>query len=271
RAASPQPASRVPTAPGPRLLGALLEAGTDDDVWGTYHERIVALVRELVESNGDLLEELLLSLQDALEGNEWPPKRLRLAAVAACAEVLPDALNAALQREELEALLVKGTRDADSHSSRRFAITALSHLREATPAVVEVLLKASQDVRLVQADAVKAAARFRHLSETFSYEDSLTPLAEALTGPSGARAYVAAQLLAALGSSPAALEVPGLRERIAAILADALRQPNAEREVYLDKELEWGYAWGYAVEIEPQGPLSQALFAALVKIWGLPE
>jgi len=243
---------------GPRLLGALLEAGTDDDVWGTYHERIVALVRELVESNGDLLEELLLSLQDTLEGNEWPPKRLRLAAVAACAEVLPDALNAALHHEKLNALLVKGTQDADSHSSRRFAITALSHLREATPAVVEVLLKASQDVRLVQADAVKAAARFRHLSETFSYEDSLTPLAEALTGPSGARAYVAAQLLAALGSSPAALEVPGLRERIAAILADALRQPNAEREVYLD-------------ETSFQGPLSQALFAALVKIWGLPE
>jgi hypothetical protein len=138
----------------------------------------------------------------------------------------------------------------------------LSHLREATPVVIEVLLTASQDVSYVQQDAVEAAARFRHLSDEFSHEESLTPLTEALTSESGARAYVAARLLAALGSSPAALEVPGLRERIAEILANVLKHPNAEQEVYLMSS---------SSNIEHKGPLSQALFAALVKVWGLPD
>jgi hypothetical protein len=220
-----------------------------------------------VESNGDLLRDLLLSLQDALDGSDWPPKRIRLAAVAVCADAMPDALNNALDRDELASLLVEGTRDAGSHNSRRFAVTALSHLREATPAVIEVLLTASQDVSLVQQDAVEAAARFRHLSDEFSHDKALAPLAEALTGASGAWAYVAARLLTALGSSPAALEVPGLRERIAGMLADALRHPDAGREVYLFETSRWSSE----AKIESQGPLSQALFAALVEVWGLPE
>jgi hypothetical protein len=247
---------------GPHLLRALLQAGTDDAPgWDQYHQHITDLVCELVESNGDLLQDLLLSLEDALEDRGWPAKQIRLAAVAACADAMPDALNNALDRDELESLLIEGTRDAGSHNSRRFAVTALSHLREATPVVIEVLLTASQDVSLVQQGAVEATARFRHLSDEFSHDEALAPLAEALTGASGARAYVAARLLAALGSSPAALEVPGLRERIAGMLAEALRQPNAEREVYL---------FGSS-RIKSQGPLSQALFAALVEVWGLPE
>jgi hypothetical protein len=260
-------ATELDNLDGPHLLRALLQAGTDEDVWDSYHERIVNLVRELVESNGDLLRDLLLSLQDALDGSDWPPKRIRLAAVAACADAMPDALNNALDRDELESLLIEGTRDAGSYNSRRFAVTALSHLREATPVVIEVLLTASQDVSLVQQDAVEATARFRHLSDEFSHDEALAPLVEALTGASGARAYVAARLLAALGSSPAALEVPGLRERIAGMLAEALRQPNADREVYLF-ELS---ILGSKARIKSKGPLSQALFAALVEVWGLPE
>lgn len=95
----------------------------------------------------------------------------------------------------------------------------------------------------------------------FDHEEALAPLAESLTGASGAAAYVAAHLLAALGSSPAALGVPGLRERIALLLSDALRHPDAGREVYLFS----------GSSIESKGPLSQALFAALVQVWGLPE
>ena len=247
---------------GPHLLRALLQAGTDDDFWDSYHERIANLVRALAESNGDLLQDLLLSLQDALADDDWPPKRIRLAAVAACADAMSDAFNNAMGRDELESLLVEGTGDAGSHNSRRSAVTALSHLWEATPVVIEVLLTASQDVSYVQQDAVEAAARFRHLSDEFSHEESLTPLTEALTSESGARAYVAARLLAALGSSPAALEVPGLRERIAEILANVLKHPNAEQEVYLMSS---------SSNIEHKGPLSQALFAALVKVWGLPD
>jgi hypothetical protein len=196
-----------------------------------------------------------------LDGSDWPPKRIRLAAVAACADAMPDALNDALRRLSAGDLLLEGAQEAQSHTARRQSVTTLSHLREATPAVIEVLLTASQDVSLVQQDAVEAAARFRHLSDEFSHDEALASLVEALTGASGARAYVAARLLAALGSSPAALEVPGLRERIAGMLAEALRQPNAEREVYL---------FGSS-RIKSQGPLSQALFAALVEVWGLPE
>jgi hypothetical protein len=130
-----------------------------------------------------------------------------------------------------------------------------------------VLLTASQDMHLVQQDAINAAERFRHLSESFTYENALAPLAGALSGESGAKAYVAVQLLAALGSSPAALEVPGLRARIAEILARTLRQPDADRDVYL---FERGRRRS-EVDIEYKGPLSQAIFAALVEVWGLPE
>jgi hypothetical protein len=202
-----------------------------------------------------------------LAGGEWPSKRIRLAAVAACAEAMPDALNDALRRLDAADLLLEGAREAESHTARRQSVTTLSHLREATPDAVAALLAASQDVSLVQQDAVAAAARFRHLSERFSHQEALAPLAEALTGASGARAYVAAHLLAALGSSPAALEVPGLRERIAELLAGALRHPDAGREVYLFEPS----AWGGNATIRSQGPLSQALFAALVTVWGLPE
>lgn len=52
------------------LLIALLCAGTNDDVWGEYHERVVALVRALVETDGTLLEALLLALEEALAGGE---------------------------------------------------------------------------------------------------------------------------------------------------------------------------------------------------------
>jgi len=243
------------------LLTALLRAGTDDDLWGGYHERVVALLRALVEGDGTLLEALLLALEEALAGGEWPPTRIALAAVAACAEVMPDALNKALRDREQGDLLVRGTRQAESHTARRQAITALSHLRQATPEVVAVLLAAARDVAPVQKDAVAAAARFRHLSRAFAGEDALQPLAEALTGPSGAAAYIAARLLGALGSSPAAIEVPGLREEIARLLGDACRHPNAQQEVYL-------FDGG---EIRSEGPLSQTLLAELGRVWGLPE
>jgi len=245
------------------LLGALLHAGTDDDVWGDDHERIVALIRELVQGGDEaLLRQLLHALRRTLDGSEWPPKRVALAAVATCAEVMPDALNDALPRDELEPLLVEGAHDAESFSSRRYAVTAMSHLRVATPAVLTALLAAAGDVARVQQDAVEAAARFRHLSQAFTEAEALAPLVTALTGPSGARAYLAARVLAALGRSPAALQVAGLRERVAATLADALRHPDAGQEVYLLSQ------YG---SIQGKGSLSQALFAALVEVWGLPE
>ncbi len=105
------------------LLTALLRAGMDDDDWDKYHKRVVVLVRALVETDGTLLEALLLALEEALDGGEWPPTRIALAAVAACAEAMPDALNKALRDREQGDLLVWGMRDTGSHDSRRFGGT----------------------------------------------------------------------------------------------------------------------------------------------------
>ena len=66
-------------------------------------------------------------------------------------------------------------------------------------------------------------------------------------------------------SGPAALERPGLRNRILRILVRALRQPGAAREVYLMRT-EWRQ-----IRIEHEGTLAQALFGALVQVAGLPE
>ncbi len=176
---------------------------------------------------------------------------------------MPAAFNQARpRREELEALLLNGVRVADSHTSRRRAITALGRLRVATPQVFEALLAAAWDVAAVQEDAIAAAGLFRHLSRRFSSdpEASLAPLVEALGGDSTARAY-----LAALGTAPGVLAVPGLREKIAGHLSAALRRPDAGREVYLFKQ-----SWLGESRIESQGPLSKTLFEALVQVWGLP-
>ena len=82
-----------------------------------------------------------------------------------------------------------------------------------------------------------------------------------MQGESLATAYLAAQFLAALGRSPAGLGIEKLRERIATILSNALRHPNAKREVYL---LEWG-------KITSKGSLAQALYVALGQVVALPE
>ncbi len=119
--------------PPAALLAGLLAAGTDDDGWGEYHEAIVHLVAALVQEVDGLLAELLAALQNALAGEAWEPRRIALAAIAQCAAAMPDALN--LREEETADLLVAGTRDAGSHNSRRFGITALSHLSTLTPAI----------------------------------------------------------------------------------------------------------------------------------------
>jgi hypothetical protein len=252
------------------LLAALLRAGTDNDGWDDFHERIVALVRELVEKSDRVpLGNLLAALETALDGDEWPPKRIALAAVAACAEVMPETLNNALPRVDLEAMLIESARVADSFTARRQAVNTLSHLHTATPAAIAALLAASRDVAAVQQDAVAAAARFQHFASDFAEADALDPLVTALHGESAAGAYVAARLLAALGSAPAAVEVPELRERISGILSEALRKERVKRDVYLLEPSGW---WtGGPSPIEHKGALAQALFDALVQVAGLPE
>ncbi|HBY96208.1 MAG TPA: hypothetical protein DEP84_20020, partial [Chloroflexi bacterium] len=87
-----------------------------------------------------------------------------------------------------------------------------------------------------------------------------------LTGESAATAYLAAQLLAALGRSPAVVGVAGLRQRVAGLLSEALRHPNARREVYLLGRPKRGEE-----RIEARGTLARALLDALGQVVELPE
>ena len=234
-------------------LAALLAAGTDDDVWGAYHERVVRAARALLVAwPDDLFAPLLDHLEDALTAaDDWPPRRIALAVTAAAAEALPAHFGRRADPTRLEGHLVQAARDAESFSTRRFALTALSHLRRVTPAVAGALLAALRDAGRVQQDALAAAERFR-LAEG----DIVPALAAALQEESAATAYAAAQVLAALGrSAQAAAHRPAIIEALAAALRDA----RSRRGVYvLDKEQKIKYL----------GRLDEAFYRVLVQVTG---
>ncbi|MDQ7029788.1 MAG: hypothetical protein Q9O62_08440 [Ardenticatenia bacterium] len=196
-----------------------------------------------------LLERLEIALVDG-EG-DWPPRRIALAVVAAVAEALPARFRRRADPARWEGLLTRATREAESFSTRRFALTALSHLRRATPAVAEALRAALRDVGRVQEDALAAAERFR-LAEG----DLVAALAEGLYDESAAAAYATARLLAGLGR--ARESTAEQRQAILRALAAALRDPRARRHVYV---LERG-------EIKHLGWLDEALYQALVQVVG---
>jgi hypothetical protein len=220
------------TIPSPTsCLMTLLDAGTDDEPWhDIYHQIIAVAIRIQLERPPDHLQWLLKRLQQALEQKDWQTHRIMLAAVAACAEAMPTALQQAAQGK-LESLLVRGTLDAKSYDSRRFALTALSYLGTVTSAVVAALLAGCQDDNeIVQQDAIEAASRFQ------SIEDDLLPtLVSALTGESAHTAYAVVQLLGRLGIS-AAGEAAGLRGQIIEALVNALKDPSSQREVMVAGE-----------------------------------
>jgi len=249
----------------PARLAACLAAGADDDGWGDYHSTIAVLIALTVQRHDGLLAALLDALEVALAGDKdaWPPRRIALAALAAAAGAMPDALNDALADRGGSELLTAAARDANSHNSRRFAVRALSHLRALTPAALATLRAAAGDLEPVQREAVAAVARFRHLAEDFDVDAALAELVAALHGPSAAGAYLAAGLLGALGSAPAARQQPGLRQRIEALLTAAYRAPGAQRTVYLLT----GSSGGYSA----RGTVAAACLEALIRVTGLPE
>ncbi len=244
------------------LLTALLAAGADDDPWKPYHDTVVAVVAELAQSAEGLLVALLQKLDQALTGEAWPAKRMTLAGVAACAAVMPDALNQAMPAHDLETLLVRACRVADSFTARHRAITALGHLRTVTPRGLQALLDASRDLSVVQQNAVEAAGLFQRFSPWFSHDQALVPLAEALAGESGASALVAARLLAAVATAPSALEVAGLRDRITQVLVNALDGPHVREEVWLLEE---------DGSFNAHGTVYKAILDALIQVVGVPE
>jgi hypothetical protein len=213
----------------------------------------VACVCALIESQPALIEDVLQELEIALEEEDWPARRIALAAVAAVAEAMPARFVQARSPEELEALLVLGTTDADSFNSRRFALTALSHLRVVTPRIVPALLAAVQDMYRVQKDAISAAARFRRVEA-----DALPALVQELYNPSAAAAHTVALVLAELGAGRQAIDEQELRRSIAQALADGLADPDNHREVWLDT----------GSDIRLEGWLDETLFSALNRVVG---
>lgn len=231
------------------VLEALLLAGNDNDGWDNYHERVTRTLRALVVAQAEaLFEPLLDHLETALSGGDgWPPRRIALAAVAAVAEALPARFRHRAAPQRLERLLVQAIRDAESFDTRRFALSALSHLRRVTPTVAEALLAAIRDVGRVQQDALAAAERFR-LAEG----EILPALTAALRDESAATAYAAGQVLAALARGAAQPMA------IVQALAAAVREPADHRPVYaLEGET-----------IKYLGQLDELLYALLVQVAG---
>jgi hypothetical protein len=239
------------------LLKALLDAGTDDDVWEDdwwkYHDRLVAAVQAHVAAHAQTLPVLLARLRETLPGKDWRPRRMALAAVAACVESFPiQVQNAAGGAQALETLLIQGSQDTGSHNSRRFALTALSYLRAVTPRVVSVLLAAlDENIDIVHQDALQAASRFQRIAG--DAQEVLNQLITHLHGPSALRAYGVAKLLGALARSPAG-EAAALRPPIIRALAEALQDPFSEQKV--------------VVENGSESPLKETLYEELLRAAG---
>ncbi|MFN3372813.1 MAG: hypothetical protein ACK44M_04500, partial [Chloroflexus sp.] len=236
-------------------LAALLAAGTDEDRWGDYHERITVAIRDLLNIHDNFLPELVALLRNSDAG--WPAQRIALAALARCATAMPERFNALAASSDLVSLLLSSTVNQASFDARRFAITALAALREITGEVLTALFRLAGDVADMQNDVIAAARRFNRLHRDLG-ERLPDELVQARTGESAVRAYVAAQVLDALGTSTATMITPGLRRQIVALLADALRDPRSRRSVW---------RWNGS-DVEEAGTLNQYFYRALLRVAG---
>jgi hypothetical protein len=178
-----------------------------------------------------------------------------LAALAELSTSAPGFFNQA--GASLPHLLLQASRSPGSFNARRFAITAISYLREITPAMLDALLRLTGDESAVQRDVIAATGRFNRLHPSFGGALPAA-LVDALYGASSVRAFVAVKVLETLGVSTAARTAPALRQRIVDALAGALRDEQSRRPVWLWKN-------GAIVQ---EGTLDQHLYAALLRVAG---
>jgi hypothetical protein len=263
-----KPETRIPALMGkvndwisdPQVtLQAFLEAGSDDDPWDdNFHGLLTSAVQNHVETHPELLLKLLAHLRKTLAEESWPARRMALAAVAACTEIMPTAVQRACPNNDLEKMLVKGTTDSQSHNSPRFALTALSYLRKITPAVVSALLAGCQDTEIVQRDAIVAAGRFQSIQG-----DPLPDLIPVLTGESQSTTYAVTQVLGMLGASAAGVAA-SLRNEIITALVEALEHPNSQKEVFIAES-------EHSNELTSKGKLEDTLCEALLRVAGWPS
>ncbi|MCB0031950.1 MAG: hypothetical protein KDE28_28765, partial [Anaerolineales bacterium] len=231
------------------MLEALWKAGADDIPWTEYHERLVHAARRLAAEQTSLISWLATRLETAMAGNDWEERRIALAFLAASAEVAAGAFASRTDPDRLESLLIRAIDDAHSFSVRRFALKALGHLRQVSPAIVPAIRLALRDVSKVQADALQSVTNFRRV------EGDITPaLIEGLKDESAAAAYAVALVLEALGR--AETTQPEQRQAILEALADTVRDPSSQRDVYIWED----------EAIRHLGRLDQLLHQIIVKL-----
>jgi hypothetical protein len=212
-----------------KILDALWYAGADDIPWHDFHKKVVKTAKGLFAHQHTLAQPLVTKLQNALSDqskDHWRQRRIALAFAAALAEAAPATFANAADPNQLHRILIQAVEDANSFSARRFALTTLAHLRRVSVEVAAALRTAQRDVAKVQEDALQAVTHFRRV------EGNLIPaLVEGLYDQSAAAAYATGQLLSALGKSETTTQVQ--RQAILEALADAIRDPQSKRDVYV--------------------------------------
>jgi hypothetical protein len=236
-------------------LMSLIYAGSDDSEWTIYHEYVAKTISILLQQHDSLFSALLVELRLAITESNWLRYRIVLAALARSAEVMPAQYNRFAV--DLESLLLQFTIDVTSYDVRRFAITALSHLRVISPMVLTRLLTLAGDNGTVQQDVITAAGRFNRLHPSMG-QSIPSELVAAIYGRSSARACAAVKLLEAVGTSHAADVRPGFRQQIVEVLTEALNNVASRRTIWLYE----------SEKIADAGIFRDHLYAALLRVSG---
>ena len=194
--------------------------------------------------------------QAVAETQDWEHRDPVLGTVANLAELSPAHVNAYIEdRPELADKLTEHCSAHDSFNTRRFALTALSHLRHISPDLGQALLHCCTDVWEVCEAAIDAAKLFQQFEPAV-----LDVLVPALTGSSVNTAYTVTLLLRELGRvSRRLIDRSQLLEQIAGALAAACVHPDAGRVV----EDDWSLIRG-----EGRKPLADVCYEALMQVVG---
>ncbi|HRJ74992.1 MAG TPA: hypothetical protein PLX90_03295, partial [Anaerolineales bacterium] len=270
-----------------KLIKASVLAGSDDAEWAEYHDDIVDLVISLLKQGDEKSIRVSVEMLQESINQPWPQNRITLAVISKGLEELGDAISTTVPLPELEKLLLSGTKEHGSFNSRRFSIRSLSSLRIVSSEALKALFKSCTDVNIVLKQSIEAAGRFRRLAKDFSEDQAILNLVEVFEQESVTAAYIAVKLLAELGSSPAVLEIPNLRKKIAIELSKVITKPIAQQDVYLpfENDLEKPGLKIFrlnrkAVSVSlnrlsdsvfSYGKLSTHILSGLVKVVGLPE
>jgi hypothetical protein len=170
--------------------------------------------------------------------------------LAAAAPRLPQTfVTATADRPRWRRLLSEAAIHYDWLPARIAAVELLSFGQELGGDEVEALFTAMLDSPEAQQRALASLSRYRRLESLAILERLETELG----APSGARAFAAGRLLAALGRP--GLGDPALRRRIDEMLERAIRREDSSRPVFLSKCL----TGERPAAIENLGPLAQLL------------